>query len=139
MPTQQLEYQFKRTRLENGQLEVRIVMPARTTDSDVDLHGASARKETSRWVLSIAYGLAKSCGINLLETFYLIHTAIMDTVDQEVIIKAIREKPCTPESLVADPPADVDPEILRVLLADLIDSGTVYVDGHLKFSGDNLN
>jgi hypothetical protein len=139
MPSQQSEYQFKRARLENGQVEVRIVMPARTMDVDADLLGASARKEMSRWVLSIAYGLGKACGINLLETFYLIYTAIVDSVDQEIIIRAIREKPCTPESLVADPPADVDPEILRVLLADLIDSGTVYVDGHLKCSGDNLN
>lgn len=139
MSSQLSEYQFKQTILENGQLEVRIVMPARPADMETDLRGAPARKEMSRWVLSIAYGLGKICGMDLLETFYLIYTAVVDSVDQELIIKAIREKPCTPESLVADPPADVDPEILRVLLANLIDSGTVYVDGHLKCSGDHLN
>jgi hypothetical protein len=136
MPIHEPEYVFKRTRLENGQTEIRIVMPP-TEDPEVELRGADARKETSRWLLSIASGLATACGIEIQETFYIIHAAVADNVDQETILRTIREKRCTPESLAADPPGDIDQEILRILLADLMDSGVVYLDGHLKCTGDN--
>jgi len=137
MPIQQPEPQFKRTCLENGQVEIRIVMPATSADLEVDLRGAEARKEMSRWVLALASGLATVCGLDLTQPLYMIHAAIIDNVDQETILRTIREKRCTPETLVSDPPDDLDPEILRVMLADLLDSGVVYVDGYLKCAGDN--
>lgn len=131
------EYRFTRTRLENGQLEIRIVSPGTPTDPDVDLEGAHARKETTRWLLSVASGLASACGLDLAEAFYLIHASVLDNVDQETILRTIRQERCTPETLSAEPPAGVDPEILRIQLADLLDSGVVYLDGHLKCAGDN--
>lgn len=137
MPIQQPEYRFQRTRLANGQTEIRIVMPSSPTDPDVDLRGADARKETSRWLLSIASGLATACGMGLQEAFYIIYSAVVDNVDQETILRTIREQRCTPDSLAANPPSGIDSEILRILLADLMDSGTVYLDGHLRCAGDN--
>lgn len=137
MPIQQPEYRFTRTRLENGQLEIRIVLPAVPADPDTDLHGPAARKETSRWLLSVVSGLASACGMDLTEACYIIHASVVDNVDQETILRTIRESRCTPETLSADPPAGVDPEILRILLADLLDCGAVYLDGHLKCAGDN--
>jgi len=138
MPIQRPEYRFTRTRLANGQQEIRVVLPATSADEpDIDLRDAEARKETSRWLLSGASSLARACGFDLVEPFYIIHASIVDTVDQETILRTIRERSCTPESLAAEPPAGVNPEILRILLADLLDSGAVYMDGHLKCAGDN--
>lgn len=138
MPIRRPEYRFTRTRLANDQQEVRVVLPATSADEpDIDLQDAEARKETSRWVLSMASGLARARGMDMVEAFYIIYASIVDTVDEETILRTIREGPCTPESLAAEPPPGVNPEVLRILLADLLDSGAVYMDGHLKCAGDN--
>lgn len=136
MPIQRPQYRFTRTRLENGLLEIRIILPG-VADPDVDLQGAAARKETSRWLLSETSRLASTCEMDLTEACCIIHASVVDNVDQETILRAIREARCTPESLSAEPPAGVDPEILRILLADLLECGAVYLDGHLKCAGDN--
>lgn len=112
-------------------------MPSTSADTDVELLGADARRETGRWVLSLTGALAKACGIDLGETPYIIYAAIVNKLDQEMILRTIREKRCTPETLAIDPPGDIDPEMLRILLAELLDSGAVYVDGHLRCAGDN--
>jgi hypothetical protein len=118
-------------------VEVTFVMPCPPDHEMLDLEGAEARKATARWLLASVGGIAKACGVDMMEMLFQLYGEAAFSIDHETLIKTIRETRCTPESLMANPPGGMDPEDVEEVLQHLMDSQAVRLDGYLKCSDDN--
>lgn len=130
-------YRFKTRMLDEEHVEVTIVMPCPPGHEIMDLDGAAARKGAARWLLSAVGGIAKACGMDILEMMFQVYGEVSFSVDYETLIKTIRETRCTPESLLANPPESMVPAAVEDVLHELMASQVVHLDGYLKCSDDN--
>jgi hypothetical protein len=130
-------YRFKTKMIDADHVEVTITLPSPTPHSEIDVEEQEARKETARWVIAATLGMAKVVGVDITEPLADVYADVSFALDREVILKAIRTRRCTPESLQANPPGGLDPDVVPIVLEYLFDTHAIYLDGHLKCSGDN--
>ena len=130
-------YEFRMTQLENGLVEIHIIMPT-SIQTPCNYKGAEARKRLTKFILSSASGLASTLRFNIEDKLGVIYETVAESVDVEQKMQLLLEKistgSMTAQDLASNPPEGMDSHQVEVIIQYLLDNGDLILEDNLNLT-----